>query len=785
MWKSISAKTMVSRKRRYRRFPHLEQLENRELFAHDAIAFAGYGSLTFSIAPDNTHVAREVSTLQSKFNEVAPTSQWQDAIARAFQKWSVHTNVNIGNVTDNGAASGVYGPTRGDERFGDIRITGFDFAKDTFAEAISENARSVGTWAGDMFFNTAVAWNNIHAIEAAALHEVGHILGLEHSGDPNSPMHAHGPSEVLELTTQDIQNVQAIHGVRELDPNEESHGNDSIARATSIKGSEDDDTVLEGFSGSQVWIQFGDLHNASDRDVFEIKTAANYNGPLSVEVRTQGLSLAQLGTELTDRNGTILAQSQLSGKFGGTTVLTLNATSPDGKYYLHVHSGLDNFWASGDYSVTIASSSRLQLDADAIAQWSRKAHRWYYDSDRTKDGFSYHLIPSSGEGPESDDKHTDDTFGASADVPLVLSTASRTVYQTVGTVSDLVDIDHFRVVAPKVFLGRMDLVLDVESLLVGGLVPDIYLLDDQGRPLNSEVRVQGYGQTQLVLENVQPDQTFYIQLKASSVSSEHKTGSFALVATFAEPSPKPELLVSGNVNTMEDTVEREWYIARPQLFGFSLKGSVATPLSDGQVWVSIFDDQRRLVTGLVAPWNSLRSAPGIFLNPGLYYFQIAAASNNSIPTDVSFQLMAETPSRPVGPLLGGTKVQPMYLCPGSTTEYCYPGSTTPTGTPQKVGPQPTIALPVPATKTVVPSPSAWFWGNDFLPTNPSLALDVSGNGLVDPLDALSVINALNSMGVGPVPTPPNFLGHLDTNSNGLVDPLDALLVINYLNTNSR
>ena len=775
---------MNPRVKRRKRTLRLEQLENRELFARDAISFSGYGSLTFSIAPDNTNVGREVSVLQSVFDKVAPSAQWHDAIAKAFQKWSVHTNVNIGNVADNGAASGVYGPTRGDERFGDIRVTGFEFAKDTFAEAVSENSRAVGTWAGDLFFNTAVDWNNLASIEAAALHEVGHVLGLGHSDDPASPMHVHGPSSVLELTNQDIRDLQAIHGVREQDPNEEGSGNDTIARASRIKGGEGDETVQEGFSGSQVWIQFGDLQNAIDRDVFEIKTSVNYTGPLSVELRTAGLSLAKLGAEITDRNGAVLAQSQLSGEFGGTSVLTLNTTTPDGKYYLHVHAGSDAFWAVGDYSVTIASPSKLQADANAIAEWSRKAHRWYYDSDRTRDGFSYQLIPSSSDGPESDDKHSDDSFGTSVDIPIVLSTDSRVVYQTVGTISNLVDIDHYRMVAPKVLNGRSELVVDLESLQVGGLVPDVTLLDEQGRVLAAEVRVQGFGQTQLVWGNVQPEQRFVIKLKAGQVSNEFKRGSFALVATFAEPSVKPELLISGNVSTDTGTVEREWFVARPQLFAMSLEGKNSAPVSDGQVWVSIFDDQRRLVTGLVAPLNSLRSAPGVFLNPGKYFLQIAAASSGSLASDVSFRLLVERASQAVGPLLGGTKVQPLYLCPGSTTEFCYPGSTTPTVVPQQIGPQPTVPLPAPSTRTVVPSPSSWFWNNDFLPTNPTNALDVSGNGLVDPLDVLSIINALNSLGVGPVPSPPNFLGHLDTNANGLVDPLDVLLVINFLNAKS-
>lgn len=757
----------------------LEKLESRFLCSRDGIPFSGYGSLTFSVAPDGAHVGNQVSSLQHEFNQSVSTSQWQQALARAFQTWTSQANINFGKVADNGAASGVYGPTRGDERFGDVRITGFDYATDSFAEAVSENAQSAGTWAGDIFFNTAVDWSNPQSIEAAALHEIGHILGLGHSPDPASPMHLHGPSTSFQLTAEDIRNVQAIHGPRKPDPNENGSGNDSISRASPIKGSQDDETILEGFSGNQVWIQFGDLLNGNDRDVYEIRTSVNYTGPLAVEVRTEGLSLAKLDIKLTDRNGNVLSHATVSNDFGGKGIVTLNQTAPETRYYLQVQA-LDAFWASGDYSITIASPTRLAAEADTIASWTREAHRWFNDSSRTEDGFSYQLSSNGSDDLEIDDRHSDDTIDKRVELAVALSTSSRVVYQTVGTLSDLIDIDHYRAVAPKELLGRTELVIDVESLQANGLVPRVSLFDKKLGELKAEVRVQGYGHTQLVWSNVQSEEEFVIRLAADSVDVPFRTGSFSLTATFSSPSTPPELLVAGALSSTKPVIEREWYVARPQLYTFSLEGLTSAGV-EGQVWVSIFDEQRRLVSGMVAPLNGLRTAPGLFLDPGTYYLQISSAVSSAIPADVSFHLFLDQTSDPVGPLLGGTGVQPLYLCPGSTTEYCYPNSAQPTVNPQQLGPSPTTPLPPPATTTAIPSPSDWFWENNFLPTNPSQALDVSGNGQVDPLDVLIIINAINTLGAGALPTPPLFLGHLDTNANGAIDPLDALIVINYVN----
>ncbi len=79
--------------------------------------------------------------------------------------------------------------------------------------------------------------------------------------------------------------------------------------------------------------------------------------------------------------------------------------------------------------------------------------------------------------------------------------------------------------------------------------------------------------------------------------------------------------------------------------------------------------------------------------------------------------------------------------------------------------------------TAISSPYSWH--------NARSPLDVNDDGDVSPLDALLVINYLNTKGVGPVP--PNGVpngNYLDTSKDNAVFPFDALLVINYLNRGS-
>jgi uncharacterized repeat protein (TIGR01451 family) len=65
--------------------------------------------------------------------------------------------------------------------------------------------------------------------------------------------------------------------------------------------------------------------------------------------------------------------------------------------------------------------------------------------------------------------------------------------------------------------------------------------------------------------------------------------------------------------------------------------------------------------------------------------------------------------------------------------------------------------------------------------NPKNPLDASDDGVVSPLDALLVINALNRRGAGES-TRKSREYYLDTNGDGSLSPLDALLIINRLNS---
>jgi len=75
-----------------------------------------------------------------------------------------------------------------------------------------------GPFAGSLHFDEGEQWtedtSGMH-LEAVAIHEIGHLLGLSHSDEPNAIMFPNFRPEVLGLRQDDIDGIQELYGARE------------------------------------------------------------------------------------------------------------------------------------------------------------------------------------------------------------------------------------------------------------------------------------------------------------------------------------------------------------------------------------------------------------------------------------------------------------------------------------------------------------------------------------------------------------------------------------------
>ena len=74
-----------------------------------------------------------------------------------------------------------------------------------------------GVFAGTMHFDEGEQWtedtSGIH-LAGVAIHEIGHLLGLSHSDDPDAIMFPSFRSSVLTLRADDIAGIQELYGAR-------------------------------------------------------------------------------------------------------------------------------------------------------------------------------------------------------------------------------------------------------------------------------------------------------------------------------------------------------------------------------------------------------------------------------------------------------------------------------------------------------------------------------------------------------------------------------------------
>ncbi|HEY3788807.1 MAG TPA: matrixin family metalloprotease, partial [Urbifossiella sp.] len=209
------------------RFPRLgagfESLETRDLPTASpfGIPWADPDHLTLSFVPDGTPTPDGPSTLFRTMNAIAPTAVWEGEILRAYESWAATVNINVGVVADSGAPLGALGAVQGDSRFGDIRIAAAPIQDSSELAAASPFSWTGTTYSGDIVFDSSRTFDignqpNGYDLYSVAVHEAGHTLGLGHSTAADSVMQE-AYSYHSGLGAGDVQNIQALYGVRTPD----------------------------------------------------------------------------------------------------------------------------------------------------------------------------------------------------------------------------------------------------------------------------------------------------------------------------------------------------------------------------------------------------------------------------------------------------------------------------------------------------------------------------------------------------------------------------------------
>ncbi|MGE3819936.1 MAG: matrixin family metalloprotease, partial [Isosphaeraceae bacterium] len=330
--------------------PLLEGLERRELLYSTLGGSFTHGSrITYSFVPDGTNIGGLSSNLYATLNAVAPTATWQTAFSRAAAIWSSYANINMVQVSDNGAPLGAAGNQQGDGQFGDIRISMTPQASGILGTALLPPPFNGGSAAGDISLNSNVSWaiNANYDLQTVAIHEIGHALGVGHSTITSAVMYAYYNNVKQSLTADDIAGIQAVYGAYPADPINDG----TFATATNLTSLID--------SNGQVALGGRSLAGGGDLDFYSITVPANTNGTMTISM--QSTNLSSVSPRLTVYNGSQagIGMTSLPNSFGATATFTVSGVTPGQTYYFRA-SAASAFGSYGAYGMLVNFGSASQ-----------------------------------------------------------------------------------------------------------------------------------------------------------------------------------------------------------------------------------------------------------------------------------------------------------------------------------------------------------------------------------------------------------------------------------------
>lgn len=621
--------------------PNLLSLESRESPASFGSPWLNPANITVSFAPDQTRVVGTVSQLHTAMDAAFPASSWNNILLSSLQQWASHANLNFGVQVDSGVAFGAAGFSQGDPRFGDIRIGGTPLSPEVYAVASPPDAATSGTWAGDILFNTNTNYQGQQGLlQAVALHEFGHALGLDNSTTANAVMSNGIDPARTTLTAEDISRIQELYGTRAPDSYEGARGNNTLRTAAQFQ-------QPVAYKGETPLVAIADLTTQQDRDFFKFQIPDGNDDPnqsVTVRVQTAGLSLMTPHVRVLDNAGRVLAQQRSTNIQGDVLQLQLQNLAPGRDYFVSVRGAQEGAHAIGRYGVSVRFDKTSGTPDELINRFMTSPWNTV-DAQATERFFK-----QDGDFLIS----TEENVEAPRQAVVLRATPGfgGKRFDALSSLSKEADVDYFRVKAPAT--GSI-LTATVFTPAENGFHPRVTLHNQQGQQLAARVLANGDGTSTLQFDAAQPGTVYYLRVSLDSAAQTDK-GNYGVSVRFGNAPTQLRTLSTGVLNETTRTQTNRLTVAEATLFQYVL--SVEPGDVGSRVSLTIRNSQGEIVYDVSANAGQTASRSAVLLVPGEYFatFEI----HNPKPEGLVYRLTGGAQSNPAGPSTIDPLLTPNY-----------------------------------------------------------------------------------------------------------------------------
>ena len=157
------------------------------------------------------------------------------------------------------------------------------------------------------------------------------------------------------LSPGDIQNIQALYGVRAPGP-ERQHD----------RHRHPDQPASPLYLGTTPLVAYGDLTTPSDTDFYSVQPPLLYSGPSTIQLQTSGISFLQPEVQVFNQNFQLLGEAQSTSELGDIVTVQLPSVQPLQRYYIEVDSPATDVFGIGRYALSVTYDGRSLVNPASL-----------------------------------------------------------------------------------------------------------------------------------------------------------------------------------------------------------------------------------------------------------------------------------------------------------------------------------------------------------------------------------------------------------------------------------